>query len=137
MTPKWNQTDISNTVCGRKIKTSSIWTIIKIGIMISQLGSIFQNSGILSEKFFEWTKVIICPDFDIFTSVVQDTQFQSRWHSFEMMTSQNGAWFWRFWVKSFINEYLTWKFVLLLIFIFSSPLVHEMQVRALFDAVVS
>ena len=45
-----------------------------------------------------------------------------------MMTSQIGVWMSRFWEKSFMNEYLIWKFVLLLIFIFLSTLVHEITI---------
>ena len=64
--------------------------------------------------------------------VVHDVRIESFWANFEMMTSQHGAWISRFWEKSFINEYFTSKFLLLLIFIFLSQLLHEVQVWALF-----
>ena len=61
-------------------------------------------------------------------------KFECFWANFEMMSSKHGAWVSRFWENSFIKVYLTSKFLLLLIFIFLSPLVHEIQVWVLFRA---
>ena len=69
---------------GGKIKTKSIWTFRKIGIMTSQQGSMFQNSEILpSEIFFFFSKVVICLDFDFLSPVVHDIQIESLWPNFE------------------------------------------------------
>ena len=61
-------------------------------------------------------------------------KFECFWPNFEMMTWQHGARNSRFWENSFIKVYLTSKFLLLLSFIFLSPLVHEIQVWVLFRA---
>ena len=50
------------------------------------------------------------------------------WHNFEMMASKHGARISRFQENSFINESLTSKFLLLLIFVFLSTLVHEIPI---------
>ena len=78
--------------------------------------------------------VLIFPDFNIFTVVQMYMiyKLESFWPDFGMMTSQHGARILRFPENSFINEYLTSKFFLLLIFIFLSPFVQEIPVWILF-----
>ena len=66
--------------------------------------------------------------------VLHDIQIESFWPNFEMMKSQHGARISKFWENRFINKYLTSKFLFLLIFIFLSPLVPEIQVSSLFRA---
>ena len=61
-------------------------------------------------------------------------KFESFLPNSEIMTSQHGARISQFQENSFIDVYLTSKFLLLLIFIFLSPLVHEIRVWALFWA---
>ena len=61
-------------------------------------------------------------------------KFECFWPDIEMMTLQHGARNSRFQENSFIKVYLTSKFLLLLIFIFLSPLVHEIQIWVLFWA---
>ena len=91
-----------------------------------------QDSEIpLSEIFFWMNQVIICPDFDIFTASRAWYTNESLWSNFEMMKSQYGTWISRFLENNFINKYFTWKRLLLLIVIFLSPLVHEIQVWVL------
>ena len=54
-----------------------------------------------------------------------------------MMASQHGARILRFPENSFINEYLTSKFFLLLIFIVLSPFAQEIPVWILFQLVTT
>ena len=68
----------------------------------------------------------------IFWETVVHDKFESFWPNFEVMTSGHGARISGFRENSFINEYLTSKFLLLGIFIFLSPLVHEIRVWTLF-----
>ena len=56
------------------------------------------------------------------------------WPNFKLMTSQHGARISRFRENSFIDKRLTSKFLFLLIFIFLSPLVHEIRVWTLFSS---
>ena len=95
--------------------------------MTSQRGWMFQNSEILlSEKIF-WTKVIVVPDFNIFTA-------SYIWYTNLSLFEPILRW-WHHKFQDFERiVYLTSKFLLLLILIFLSPLVHELQVRALFWA---
>ena len=57
--------------------------------------------------------------------------FDSFWLNFTMTTSQYGTRISRFRENSFINKYLTSKFLLLLVAVFLWPLVQEIQIWAL------
>ena len=109
---KWCQNEtklISNTNCSRKIKTRFIWTFRK------------------NVPDFSWFQYFYSQLYIIY-------KFESFWPSFEIIASQNGARISKFQENYFIIEYLTPKFLLLLISIFLSPLVHEIQVSVLFRA---
>ena len=100
--------------------------------LCSQQRSMIQDSEILlSEFFFEWTKLLYVLILIFLPSVVHDIQIESLWFNFEMTKLQQQTWISRFRKNSFINKYFTWKRLLLLIAIFLSPLVHEIQVWVL------
>ena len=90
----------------------------------------FQDSEILLLKnsFFEWTKLLYLLILTFLPPVVHDIHIESLWPNFEMMTSKHVAWISRFRESSFINEYFTWKLLLLLIVISLLQLVHEIPV---------
>ena len=71
---------------------------------------------------------IVCPDFDILTA---SCTWHTHWVSLTQYWDDDVTkWRLNFKIlrKSFMNEYLIWKFLLFLIFIFLSTLVHEITI---------
>ena len=84
--------------------------------MTSHRGLKFQNSEFFPSERIFWTKVCYSSWFRYFHhQLYMIHKIESFWPISEMMISQHGA---KMRENSFINEYLTSKFLLLLIFIF-------------------
>ena len=118
----------------------------KIGFIFSQFmvddvtswfkTSTFWENG-FTNKLLIHLKVPFTFYFHLFINAGRYMKYQFRpfLPIFGLATSPRGARTLKFWDNGFKNEYLTSNFPLLLTFILLSPLVHEIQVWALFDSV--
>ena len=72
----------------------------------------FQNSEILLSEKKCWTKVVIVPDFNILLPITHDIQIFFILVHFEMTSPQHLAKISRYWENSFVNAFITSKFLL-------------------------